>query len=514
MLWLIEIGGFGSVQLSSVRRCELVVCFPRASALAMGKKGRKRTFKGRKGKGGGGKGTDEWHSSRGKTVVKENAQFEAFYKHQKVVPEDEWDAFLTSLKTSLPSCFRVPNGRYADQVRTTLATDTFGLDGLELKSKKELFEGNEYTAQPPAPVDWLPEGYAWVFNIPRPLIRKSPQLKAFHQWMIQENASGNINRQEAVSMIPPLLLDVQCGHSVLDMCAAPGSKTAQIVDALHEEGKLNSGLCVANDADNKRAFLLTHQLKRFGGDSLLVSNHQGQRFPKLRPRPKDREAKGESGMEFDRVLCDVPCCGDGTVRKAPEMWKKWNYGMGPGLHKLQLAILIRGLELLKPGGRLVYSTCTMNPYENEVRLPTTHRLANLHRSECGCSLWWAAGAGGGRRGGPSVWRQSDPDRHDVRPAQPEAAAGPAHVGSSRHQSGDGALVRVALRGAGWGSEVQADGDALAAADGGGGPGARAAALPAAPAALPRHGRVLRLRDGQGRGDTARARLRPRARGRA
>jgi 16S rRNA C967 or C1407 C5-methylase (RsmB/RsmF family) len=336
-------------------------------------KGRKRTFKRNEKRGKGGKGTDEWNSdSRGKAPIKENAQLELFYKRQAIVPEGEWDAFMAAMRASLPSCFRVPNGRYAEQTRAVLRKDTFGLAGLDTGAE---FEGHSWVAQPPTPVEWLPDGYAWTSNIPRPLIRKSTKLKELHQWLIAQNASGNINRQEAVSMIPPMLLDVQPGHYVLDTCAAPGSKTAQLVDSLHRNGRLNAGLLIANDADSKRAYMLTHQLKRFIGDSVLVTNHQAQRFPKLRPKGKEREAAaaasatgGDGGIEFDRVLCDVPCCGDGTVRKAPEMWRKWNYGMGAGLHKLQLAILIRGLELLKVGGRLVYSTCTMNPYENEAVL--------------------------------------------------------------------------------------------------------------------------------------------------
>ena len=331
-------------------------------------KGRKRTFR-RNDKGAKStKGTDEWNSdSRGQAPVKENAQLEEFYKRQAIVPEDEWDAFMESMRRSLPSTFRVPNGRYAEQTRAVLRTDTFGLAGVDTGAE---FEGKSWIAQPPMPVDWLPEGYAWTSNIPRPLIRKSTKLKELHQWLIAQNATGNINRQEAVSMIPPMLLDVQPGHYVLDTCAAPGSKTAQLVEALHRDERLTAGLLIANDADSKRAYMLTHQLKRFIGDSVLVTNHQAQRFPKLRQKGKERsEASAEAdGIEFDRVLCDVPCCGDGTVRKAPEMWKKWNYGMGAGLHKLQLSILIRGLELLKVGGRLVYSTCTMNPYENEAVL--------------------------------------------------------------------------------------------------------------------------------------------------
>jgi len=68
---------------------------------------------------------------------------------------------------------------------------------------------------------------------------------------------------------------------------------------------------------------------------------------------------------FDRVLCDVPCSGDVTLRKAPDMWREWNIGMEQGLHSLQVLIAMRSISLLKIGGRMVYSTCPMNPIENE-----------------------------------------------------------------------------------------------------------------------------------------------------
>eukprot|EP01052_Picozoa_sp_SAG31_P036467 SAG31_NODE_4557_length_3142_cov_1.739073_2_plen_297_part_00 len=108
------------------------------------------------------------------------------------------------------------------------------------------------------------------------------------------------------------------------------------------------------DADRRRAALLTGQLKRFSCPGLLVTCCDARNFPDL----------GGSGL-FDRVLCDVPCSGDGTLRKAAGLWARWDPEQGLGRHPLQLSILQRGLELLKPGGRLVYSTCSLSPYENE-----------------------------------------------------------------------------------------------------------------------------------------------------
>ena len=85
---------------------------------------------------------------------------------------------------------------------------------------------------------------------------------------------------------------------------------------------------------------------------------------------------GGGGLQFDRVLCDVPCTGDGTIRKSPDIWHKWKPANGLSLHKLQLSILIRGVELCAVGGRVVYSTCSFNPYENEAVVAAAVRRFN------------------------------------------------------------------------------------------------------------------------------------------
>ncbi|RZR99145.1 hypothetical protein BHM03_00028637, partial [Ensete ventricosum] len=204
--------------------------------------------------------------------------------------------------------------------------------------------------------------------------QKSLLNSRFHEFLKQENEVGNITRQEAVSMVPPLFLDVHPDHHILDMCAAPGSKTFQLLEMIHQSikpGLLPNGLVIANDVDVQRCNLLIHQTKRMSTANLVVTNHEAQHFPtcsfiKDHKEPlKGEEELSKSNLQFDRVLCDVPCSGDGTLRKAPDIWRKWNAGMGSGLHRLQVEIAMRGIALLKVGGKMVYSTCSMNPVENE-----------------------------------------------------------------------------------------------------------------------------------------------------
>ncbi|KAL8563638.1 hypothetical protein ACOMHN_055272 [Nucella lapillus] len=147
------------------------------------------------------------------------------------------------------------------------------------------------------------------------------------------------------------------------MCAAPGSKTAQLIEYLHkDENSVPEGFVVANDKENKRCYLMVHQIKRLSSPCCMIVNHDASFFPKL--HYSTEEGNTDSVM-FDRVLADVPCSGDGTMRKNIDIWQKWHPAMGNSLHSLQVKILKRGLELLEVGGRLVYSTCSMQPVEDE-----------------------------------------------------------------------------------------------------------------------------------------------------
>jgi hypothetical protein len=112
--------------------------------------------------------------------------------------------------------------------------------------------------------------------------------------------------------------------------------------------------------------MLVHQCKRINSPLLMITTHKGQQFPRIENVMASLEVgKRKQSGYFDRVLCDVPCSGDGTLRKNPAIWTKWMTSAATTLHPLQLMIAQRGLPLLKPGGLMVYSTCSMSPYEDE-----------------------------------------------------------------------------------------------------------------------------------------------------
>ncbi|CAA7019820.1 unnamed protein product [Microthlaspi erraticum] len=300
-------------------------------------------------------------------ILTDNPNFEEYYKEQGIVKAEEWDMFMEILRKPLPAAFRVnANGQFCDEIISILENDF-------VKSlQAEAIEGGESEAIKPLP--WYPKNLAWHSNFSRKQIRKNKTLERFHEFLKLENEVGNMTRQEAVSMVPPLFLDVHPDHFVLDMCAAPGSKTFQLLEIIHgasEPGTLPNGLVVANDVDFQRSNLLIHQTKRMCTSNLIVTNHEGQQFPGCRLNKSRASEKGISEdmpinqLAFDRVLCDVPCSGDGTLRKAPDIWRKWNSGMGNGLHSLQVILAMRGLSLLKVGGKMIYSTCSMNPVEDE-----------------------------------------------------------------------------------------------------------------------------------------------------
>ncbi|KAK6490465.1 RNA cytosine-C(5)-methyltransferase NSUN2-like [Huso huso] len=289
-------------------------------------------------------------------IIKENKLFEQYYQELKIVPEGEWEQFMEALREPLPATIRITGYKsHAKEILHCLKEKYFKeLQDLEVDGQK---------IEAPQPLSWYPDELAWHTNMSRKILRKSPLLEKFHQFLVSETESGNISRQEAVSMIPPLLLKIAPHHKILDMCAAPGSKTAQLIEMLHSDMDIPfpEGLVIANDVDNKRCYLLVHQAKRLNSPCIMVVNHDASNIPRLQI---DCDGKKDI-LFYDRILCDVPCSGDGTMRKNIDVWKKWTTSNSLHLHGLQMRIAVRGVEQLAVGGRMVYSTCSLNPIEDE-----------------------------------------------------------------------------------------------------------------------------------------------------
>ena len=180
-------------------------------------------------------------------------------------------------------------------------------------------------------------------------------------------------------MVPVILLQVEPHHRVLDLCAAPGSKTTQVLEALYSSRCLYSinfhllydshtaGMVIANYSNARRAYILASRCKSLGECSqyLMVTNHKAQYFPNVNiPLNSTEEGRYPSGI-YDRIVCDVPCSGDGAIRKAPDVWHSFHPENGIRLHSIQLQIALRAAALLKEGGLMAYSTCSFNPIENE-----------------------------------------------------------------------------------------------------------------------------------------------------
>jgi NOL1/NOP2/sun family putative RNA methylase len=160
---------------------------------------------------------------------------------------------------------------------------------------------------------------------------------------------GLIYVQEVASMVPVILLDPQPGEIVLDLCAAPGSKTTQIAQAM-----ANRGLVVVNEVSRKRMQGLIHNIKRCGLLNEVVISMSGQKVYRIFPG------------HFDRVLVDAPCSAEGTIRRSKAVLYHWGIRNIQRMSRIQIGLVVSGFRSLRPGGTMVYSTCTIAPEENEM----------------------------------------------------------------------------------------------------------------------------------------------------
>ena len=238
-----------------------------------------------------------------------------FEERYKILSSD-YDAFLDYSFRFLRRAIRV----------NTLKIDVKSLVS-RLKDKWDL-----------TPVPWCKEGF-WI--------KYKGEDNRRDVGNLIEHTLGYIYIQEPASMIPPIVLNPKPGDVVLDMCAAPGSKTTQIAQYMQ-----NKGILLCNDYRGMRVKSLGLNVQRMGLTNAVITLMHGRYFSK-------------SDIKFDKILVDAPCSGVGTIRKSLKTLSIWNPNMIRRLAGTQKQLIQTAFDILKPGGELVYSTCTLEPEEDE-----------------------------------------------------------------------------------------------------------------------------------------------------
>jgi NOL1/NOP2/sun family putative RNA methylase len=273
---------------------------------------------------------------------------------------DDEEAFFAACDRSLPSVVRV------NTIKTTVDRARAALDA----------EGVGYDV-----TDWHPgvlkldergPGTTWPY---------------FHGWL---------HGQEEVSALPALALDPDPGDVVWDACAAPGSKTTQLADLMDDTGVL-----VGNDNNLGRLSALRHNAERLGVSNLVVTNQDARNYS-LKPFGEGTDDPAAVDA-FDRALVDAPCSCEGTIRKNPDALDRWTMNHVHSVAGIQKGILRRAVQATRPGGTVVYSTCTFAPEENEAVLDHV-----LDEEDCELVEWDAPD---GFRTAPGVTEWED-DEYD------------------------------------------------------------------------------------------------------
>lgn len=236
------------------------------------------------------------------------------------------------------------------------------------------------------PISWCADGYRYPES-------ERPGRHLYH-------AAGLYYIQEPSAMIAAELLDARPGETVLDLAAAPGGKTTQLAAAMQGQG-----LLVANEIHPARAKILSENVERLGIVNALVTQASPQALAERFPE------------RFDRVLLDAPCSGEGMFRKDPAATDEWSPSAVEACAARQRDILPHAAAMLKPGGTLVYSTCTFNTLENEETIAdflARHPSFHLVREE---RMWPHRGQGEGHYA--ALLRKQDKTGRDA-----EAATGP------------------------------------------------------------------------------------------
>lgn len=233
--------------------------------------------------------------------------------------------FLSRMKEML-------GDEYKDFLESYEKPRTYGLRVNTSKISCEEFE--KIVPFKVTPIPWTPNGYFYQEDV-------RPSRCAFYQ-------AGLYYLQEPSAMTPAACLPVEPGEAVLDLCAAPGGKATALGAALNGEG-----LLVANDISVSRTRALLRNLELFGIPNSFVANetpaHLAEQFPEF----------------FHKILLDAPCSGEGMFRKEEALAKDWTPEKSHELADIQRELILQCTDMLRPGGLLLYSTCTFAPEEDE-----------------------------------------------------------------------------------------------------------------------------------------------------
>ena len=236
---------------------------------------------------------------------------------------EEYGEYLESFSKAPHTAYRVNTGKVTLEQWRTAAEQSLA----EGRDDSSLFSGGR--------VPWCDNGFYYDGGSFSPA--KHPYYFA-----------GLFYMQEPSAMIPAAILPVEAGDMVLDLCAAPGGKATELGGKL-----MGTGFLVANDVSASRTMALTKNLQMAGIANVLVTAETPERLAEAYPEA------------FDKILVDAPCSGEGMFRREPRMIKDW-LDKGPEAYApLQQEILEQAYRMLKPGGKMVYSTCTFSLQEDE-----------------------------------------------------------------------------------------------------------------------------------------------------
>jgi 16S rRNA C967 or C1407 C5-methylase (RsmB/RsmF family) len=271
-----------------------------------------------------------------------NESFISYYKNILNFSEEEFSKFLKISVQDLPIIFRI-NKIY-----------TFS-ESLEEEITELLIKENEHFSNriKRPKLNFLDN----IYQIDK-LDKNNKIDNTLKEILFQENDYG-ILRQELVSMVPVNLVDIDENDIILDMCAAPGNKTIQALEIMEEKARsksiLPSGVIIANELDPKRAGNMAHFFKAHFPINIVVTNNNAEKLPIIE----------DDNYKPNIVICDVPCSGDGTLRKNKFVRKKWKIEFGLEDHFIQTKILDNAIRQCKKDGYIIYSTCAINPLEDE-----------------------------------------------------------------------------------------------------------------------------------------------------